>query len=103
MRSLVVVAVAASLMMLGGKCSKPKAPKEQAVEAVEEAWWTADVAHELDEGEELLVEVDSPVLDEGAALVHFTRSGSETEAVVEVQGQLFELIVDADGEVIDEP
>lgn len=101
MRIVVVIAAAASLMLLGGKCGKPKAPKEQAVEAVEQAWWNADLATELDEGVELVVEVDSPLLEE-TAVVHLTRYGSETEAIVVVQGELFELALDAQGEVVEE-
>ncbi len=103
MRILILIVTAVSLMLLGGKCDKPKVPKEQAVDAVEEAWLTVDVAPQLDEALEVVVEVDSAVVDEGIAVVHFTRLGAQTEAAVVIAGERFVFVVTSDGEVADEP
>jgi hypothetical protein len=83
-----------ALAMVGGKCGKPRPPKEQAEDAAVLAWQDVDVAAELELGEPTVeVVVDDDTLDD-ERVVTFQRGPDGIEALVVVDDERFLFVVD---------
>jgi hypothetical protein len=98
MKGLLIIGI--SLLLMAHKCDKPKPPKAQALAAVEEAWWSAEVAAAL----ELQGEVSVAILDDDgeSLVVVFTRADRDVWAHVAVAGDGYRFRVAPDG-YVDEP
>jgi hypothetical protein len=94
MRRWVIVVLALALM--GHKCKGPKAPREEAADAAEQAFFSAE-SEELAVGKEVAVVVDG---EDGAALVVLTRVEGATYARVTLDAARFDFRVHPDGEVV---
>lgn len=106
MRTCTLVIALAALSLLGGKCKGPKPPRAEAIDAVEEAYWVANVPEELGAapGATLAVEVDVAVEDEAheappdVAVVRFTRLEGEVLGTVAIGAETFAYVMSAGGE-----
>lgn len=103
MRTCTLVIALAALSLLGGKCKGPKPPRAEAIDAVEEAYWIANVPEELGAapGATLAVEVDIAVDDEAPpdfAVVRFTRLEGEVLGTVAIGAETFAYVMSAGGE-----
>ncbi len=94
------------LALVGGKCGKPKAPKEQAVEVVQQAWQQGDVALQLGDDHEVLVTLELEDLehldvDDERVVINFSLHGDAAEAELVVAGEHFVLQLTSEGDVVE--
>ena len=98
-RAPTIAVAALSLSLLGSKCKGPKSPKEDAADAVEQAFWSEDVGATRD-GELVTVELEVLVGEpprEAWATITFEDVGEAHHATVIIEDQEHRFVVSSDG------